>query len=250
LHVSGARADLAHRQSSALGVSGDIEIELAIPANMGLGSDRMLQACMARLAMTGRARRDAGAAPARSLADHAFDRGGLLLVSDDARLLERAEIAHSDEKEDWAFVLVLPREPDGLPEHYESQRLAALIAAAADGPDGQAEAALLFAAARDDDFTGFARGLAAVHSTSEAMLSSAGADQPLTDRDREILGIMRAHGAAMCARALTGLGLYGLIQGGEPSRALRKVLVGRLGYFGPLVMASICDNRGARVSAL
>jgi hypothetical protein len=56
---------------------------------------------------------------------------------------------------------------------------------------------------------------------------------------------MHDNGAAMCGRALTGLGLYGLIRSGRPSRELRAALTQHLGYFGPLVMASICDNHGA-----
>lgn len=69
----------------------------------------------------------------------------------------------------------------------------------------------------------------------------------MDEQERDVIACMLANGAKFAGRALTGLGLVGLIKGGPASRALRQALVRRLGYFGPRVMATICDNQGVRV---
>jgi predicted sugar kinase len=244
LTVSGARADLAYRQAHALGLAAEIEIELAIAANMGLGSDAMLGACMRRLATALNA-----LAPSMgpSPSDHALAQGGLLLVDDAGGVRERAEIAHSDESDDWVIVLVLPREPDDLPEDYEVNAHAALLSAARDDATIVRDFARVFDAIRRDDFAAFAQAVADAHAANEAALAAAGALRPLDAAERNILAYLRSNGGVACARTLTGLGLYGLIRGGGPSRVLRKALTTHFGYFGPLVMASICDNQGATV---
>jgi len=249
LLVSGARADMGYRAAvdclAQLGVAAgsQIEIELAVPAFMGLGSDAMLRVSV------GQALRHvlrASDLPTVDPACWAFKRGGLLLVGPQGELIQRAAIEHSDEEDDWVFVLVLPHAPDDVAEDDELQRRQALRNAA-ERLGSSVAADALFAAVERDDFDAFASALTAIHVANEAALSANGRPVVLSEEERDILDFMRARGAAFVARALTGLGLLGLVKGGPASRALRRALVQRLGYFGPPVTASICDNRGARV---
>lgn len=248
LSVSGPRAEVALEQASALDLKGEIEIELAIPANMGLCSSEMMRACMKRLASVWHR---APLSFHMTLAERAFHEGGLLLTNDDGLTQQRAEIAHTNEDDDWVFVLVLPKEPDDLPETFEAEQHTALIRAAPYLPSNLHDhAAALFDAVKQDNFAAFADALAAIHTANEAALAASGYLIELSKQDRDILKVMRANGAAFAGRALTGLGLYGLIKGGPASRALRKALTQHLGYFGPLVMASICDNHGAKIKTI
>jgi predicted sugar kinase len=95
LAVSGARADLARRQTAHffqqqhLPPQAEIEIELAIPQFMGLGSAAMLGLSIARALSTLLAlpadgvaglARAVGLADDEALEAHSFAQGGLLLV--------------------------------------------------------------------------------------------------------------------------------------------------------------------------
>ncbi|MCL6509439.1 MAG: hypothetical protein K6U78_01990 [Anaerolineae bacterium] len=254
LLVSGARADVAYRAAARylaqLGapVGSQVEIELAIPAFMGLGSDGMLRISVEQALrhMLRATEAPAAEAPVVDPFYRAFERGGLLFVSPQGKLIRRAAIEHADEEDDWVFVLVLPHAPDDVAEDDELQRRRALRDAAG-RLSSSVTADALFAAVERDDFDAFAGALTAIHAANEAALSADGRPAALGEQERDILACMRAGGAAFAGRALTGLGLLGLIKGGPASRALRQALVRRLGYFGPSVMASICDNRGARV---
>jgi predicted sugar kinase len=247
LIVSGARAEVAYDYAVALNLTSEIEIELAIPANMGLSSSEMMRACMKRLASIWR---DAPQTFHMTLAEGAAYQGGLLLINDDGLVQERTEIAHVNEDDDWVFVLALPKEPDDLPETYEADQRLALQRAASRLPDLGAQVARLFSAVKRDDFNAFTDALSGIHAANEAALAADGHPIELNDQERDVLGFMRANDTAFAGRALTGLALFGLIKGGKPSRTLRKALTDHLGYFGPLVMASICDNHGAHIKEI
>jgi predicted sugar kinase len=254
LAVSGARADLARWQAGRffvhhqLAPQAEIEIELAIPQFMGLGSAAMLGLTVARALATLHALPaddTAGLARAVGLADdeaveaHAFAQGGLLLVGEHGALLRRHAIAHADEADDWVFVFVLPRAPAETPETFESNQRAALRAAPQyrDAAAANIITADLWPAVERDDIAAFAQALARLQEPYQVAL---------TPQEQAILEIIRDAGALTAGRTLTGLGLYGLIKGGGPSRELRRVLTERLGYSGGTVMASICDNTGIR----
>ena len=240
LSVSGARAEMAYQHAAVLHLTGDVEIEIAIPAHMGLGSDEMMRVAVA------------GSLNTKDLSDplglheHAFARGGLLLIGEDGQLLKRATISHIDDEDAWVFVLVLPSVPDGIADDFEAQQRAALHASAQHLRQ-DVNANVLFDAINRDDFSAFAVALAQIRAANAAAFAANGHPIELTDQDHHILELMRANGVAFAGRALTGLGLFGLIKGASASRALRKALVDNLGYFGPLVMGSICDNQAAQI---
>jgi beta-ribofuranosylaminobenzene 5'-phosphate synthase len=263
LAVSGARADLARQQAEHffrhhhLPPQAEIEIELAIPQFMGLGSTAMLGLSIARALATLHAQpaddgaglaRSVGLVPDEALETHAFAQGGLLLVGEQGALLRRHAIAHSDEADDWVFVFVLPRPPAETPASLARDQRSALRAASRhlSAETANIITADLWPAVERDDIAAFAQALTRIQELNHATLARAGQPASLTPQEQAILDIMRDAGALTAGQTLAGLGLYGLIKGGGPSRELRRALTERLGYFGGTVMASICDNTGAR----
>jgi predicted sugar kinase len=230
--------------AAAFDLKGEIEIELAVPANMGLSSSGMMRACMKRLASIWH---DTPLSFRMTLPERVAYQGGLLLTNDDGLVQERAEIVHTNEDNDWVFVLALPKEPDDLPEAYEDDQRIRLLNATPHLPDMRERVAALFDAVKRDDFDAFADALSGIHAANEAALAADRHPIELNDQARDILDFMHVNGAEFAGCALTGLALVGLVKGGSASRALRKALTQRLGYFGPLVMASICDNHGAKI---
>ena len=271
LQMIGARADLARRHATHflhhhhLKQQAGVEIELAIPMLVGLGSDPLLGLSLAHaLAWVHNLPADQydpvqlaralGLSPDEALAVFGFDQGGLLLVDSPPEpgqefpaLRRRAEIAHR-EKEAWAFVFHFPDLPPDTPETLEQDRLAALWQAAPHLSDetGHLVDTRLWPAVETDDFETFARALARLHDLNLAALKQAGTSPPLSAGDQAILEVMRQSGAAGTAQTLTGLSAYGLIQGGQPSRILRKKLRDHVGFFGGTILATITANAGVR----
>jgi predicted sugar kinase len=268
LSVTGARAFHAHAaarhflQAARLPERGEVEIELAIPSLMGLGSDGILALGVAQALawvhdqplgdMPGLAAA-AGLGPKHALETQGYAQGGVLLVdvsptrASSSHALRRSPLAHPDEAA-WVFVLFLPRAPDGAPEDLEAVRLAQQLASVAHLPaetgrllDGELWPALL-----RDDIDAFGRALTAIQALNASALEQAGTLPPLTRDEQAILELCRAHGAVACGRSPTGLALFALIRGARPSIALRQKLVERVGIRGGTVLGSIVDNRGAR----
>ncbi|NNJ11890.1 hypothetical protein EKD04_016275 [Chloroflexales bacterium ZM16-3] len=255
LAASGARADVAYHHGKAfmssknMNTAADFEIELAIPAYMGLGSTPLIGLSVARAmaALHGLPTDDAqalaaaaGVEPAEGLAIQSFGGGGLLLVDESGAALRRYAISHSSEPQDWVFVLALPRPPTDTPDDLEVAEMNRLWRAAA-GLDERAEqlvAGRLWPAAEGDDIDAFGAAL--------MELQGIYGDNEASPEEQAILAIMRAGGAVAWGRAPTGLGLYGLIRGGEPSRRLRQSLVAHVGHAGGTIMATICETGGVR----
>lgn len=231
LTISGACADVAwrHAQERLPGLAAEIEIDLAIPLHMGLGGDSMLGESVIALLSEINAGKES--AP-RSLAAHAFASGGLIFVNTDGRLLRRGNILHNDAQA-WVFVLALPNPPDDTPHNLERDRADALTAAAP-----MHDVAQLFDAADADDFNNFARALGALH-TAQGQLPAAGAALST------FFKVMQDSRVPFVGQMTTGLGAYGLIQGGPASRDLRETLQRAQGYTGPMLMGSICADSGA-----
>jgi predicted sugar kinase len=248
---------LSPAQGRGLGGEGEVEIELAIPQFMGLGSGAMLGLSVARAlaALHGLPAKVPALAAAISLTNdealeaQAFAQGGLLLVDDAGDVRRRHEIAQHDEADDWVFVLVLPHVPASTPETLEADMRRMLNAAAGhlSAEAGSILAWDLWPALERDDIAAFAQALMAIQALNYAALADAGRPVQLTADAQAILDIMRDSGALAWGRAMAGLGLYGLIKGGGPSRVLRRALTAHLGYFGGTVMATLCDNRGAQI---
>lgn len=297
LLITGARADAAYagakayRRSQGLAAGAAIELELAVPSHMGLGSSAIVGLAAARAlevlhglppsqaapagapttddrrprtegqagrrssVVRGQSSRHAatiwqsvlagaaGLAQDEGLAAHACAAGGLLAVGADGALLRRAAVSHTEQARDWVFVLVLPRVPPGTPDALEDAQRAGLWRAAR---VLRAEAELIAAgelwpAVVGDDIAAFAGALARLQALAPAA--------PLSEAEAATLAIMRAEGALACGRAPTGLACYALVEGAEASRRMRLALAAHLGHSAGTVMATICDNDGARYRA-
>jgi predicted sugar kinase len=272
LQITGARADCAYRHarrflSSWQGHSGaEVQIELAIPAFMGLGSDALLGLSVARGLswLHGMPDNDTPTltqaldlAPAHMLEICGFDRGGLLLVDTQAALagqplpvVRRHEITHPEQKA-WAFVFHFPRVTPDISPLLEQTRLNTLVNAAPylnamDDSSSNIVNDMLWPAVQQNDLRTFARALMTVQQGNQAALERAGTPQPFTAEEQAILDTMRDGGALAWGRSAGGLALYGLVEGATASRALRRRLRHQVGRYGGRVMATITDNDGAR----
>lgn len=263
--ITGGRADLAAQQAERflkhqnVPLGGEVEIEYAIPSFMGLGSAAMLGLSVASTfaALHGSPNHDASAlagaagllSDGEALEAHAFTHGGLLLVGEKGDLLRRQAIPIGGDERDWVWVCVLPRMPAGTPDTLEADRRAALHKAAPEiaAEAGQIVTDAMFPAVERDDIEAFARALDRVQMLNSAALDRQGTLNKLGDEDRQVLATMREHGALVCGRMAAGLGLFALVRGGGPSRAMRRALTERLGVFGSGVMASIADNAGVQL---
>ncbi len=267
--ITGARADKGYEQAvrfleyHQVKRQVEAEIELAIPAFVGLGSEAVLGLSIAQaLAWTNdlpSEQRDTpalaqalGLGPQHALEVWGFDQGGLLLVETETApgsvmpdLLRRREIAH-EERDAWAFVLFFPNVPDNTPETLEVDRLAALLQAAPhlSSESGRLVDQELWPAVENDDIETFGKSLLTLQQMNEEALAKAGSPLNITAADQSILNLMRDSGAVAWGQNLSGLSLYGLVKGGQASRDLRKKLRDHVGFFGGVSMATIADNRG------
>lgn len=267
--ITGGRANLAAQQAERYYATrqrerqAEVEIEWAIYAHMGLGSEAMLGLSVARaLAWTNDDSVDdtpglaqaIGLGPEHAPAIWGFQHGGLLLAAtpDEAEqlppLLRRASIQHQDEEKDWAFVLFLPRTPENVSPTLEADRGAILLQAAPHLAleTGRLVTEQLWPAVERDDIHEFAQALMALDHENRAALARAGAPIAITSELQATLDLMRDHGALAWGQSLTGLALFGLVQGAEASRELRRKLMAQVGHFGGTLLASITDNAGAR----
>jgi predicted sugar kinase len=268
LSVTGARADLAHTQATRvmqrLGLpAAEVEIEMASPRYMGLGSEPMLGLAVARslaaLTETSIAGHTLALADALglderdALAVHGFDHGGMLLVPADNGAgrwpapLRRRNLDHPDDNS-WAWVLHWPPTPPGTPSALEAGRLAQLLAAAPHLSDetGRLVEDELWPALERDDSASFGRALMGFQQLNQAALEKAGTALVGTPDTEGVLAVLRENGAQAWGESAAGLARFGLIRGGSPSVVLRRALVKYLGYEGGTVMAAICDVTGAR----
>jgi predicted sugar kinase len=254
LQASGARADAALRYAKqflgqkCLPAQGEIEIEIAIPAHMGLGSDAMLDASLQQVFsqwhnLPGHHR--------MPLAQRACQKGGLLMTDDDGLMQDRATIAHADDAKDWVFVLALPQLDEDVPDSFEADCTHALQAASVHlKPETTQMMQELWHAVKRDDIANFATALAQIHTANARALASAGTPRTPSAENETVLQLMRDNGALTCAQALTGLGLYALVQGRAASKTLRDALKSHFGYFGPMITATVCDNVGVRIKEI
>lgn len=235
LHISGPCADVARRAAERAGPSSgaEIEIESALPRHMGLGADLMMtEAISDVLARVSGARHT----PGQTVAGHAFAHGGLIFVSDSGELLRRSTVEHDDANA-WVFVLLLPTPADDTPDDLESARAQSLLDAAPD-----LDLAPLFDAA---DISSFDRFVAALREMGDAQTSTL-RKFALPPESNSFFQLLKAQNAPFTSVTATGYGLFALAHGAPASRLVRSGLKQTLGYGGPIVLGSICDNLGAQ----
>jgi beta-RFAP synthase len=268
LSINGARANKGYEQAFRfleyhnLQHQAEVEIELSIPAFVGLGSDAMLGLSIAQalswlhglpLDNSIKLAQAIGLSPNQALEVWGYDQGGLLLVDTQTQsgthpeILQRQEIAHKERKA-WAFVFYFPRISGKTPAAYEAENMAKHLSAAPhlSSESGRLVMQDLLPAVNNDDITAFGRALNGLQEVNRAALQSAGTPLETTTDQRSVLDLMKANGALAWGQSLSGLCLYALVEGGDASRALRMKLQDHIGYYGGRVMATITDNSGAR----
>jgi len=254
LLITGPRADVgreyALRYLRALGLpsQGEIEVELAIPAYMGLESETLMGLSVAAgiAEVHGNDPNDTlfigqnlALEPSQSLALWAATRGGLLLVDSEPDgsgippLIHRAEPDQSEQNA-WALVLVLPRVSSD--EHaitLEADRMNALLQAgsALDPASGRLFNDVLWPAVENDDLPAFGDGLAVPQ---------------LNAKDEEILAVMAQNGAIAWGQSPTGLGLYALARGARATIDMRAALRPVMDYTTGHMVATIAHADGMR----
>ncbi len=268
LLITGARADRAYEHAAAFvnyhhtSMRAELQIELAIPSFMGLGSDALLGLCVAQsLAWSNNLPLDDTLALARAIgldAEYAleiwgFDQGGLLLVDADAiargtlpPILRRQTIEHPDKKA-WVFVMVFPRVPPETPKTFERDHLRALLDSRTHlDRDALPAGRAFWSAAENDNLPAFAEALRELQQINQHIFKRAGVQPETTTIDRQTFDIMRDHGALVWGKSAAGMACYALIEGARASIDLRTRLRADLGPFGGAVMAAIASNTGAR----
>lgn len=253
LSVTGPRADIGYQQAQQflayhqLRDAPQIEIELAIPALVGLGSEAMLGLSIAKAlahlydlpAQPASLARAVGLDASHSLETRGFEQGGLLLVDstsdgDGAGLpvvRRRAEISHDAHKA-WAFVFFLPRPAITASEVNRSRVMPALSIEQSTPLIGA-----LWQAVAQDDIARFGEALLTLPPLSHVAIAP---------EHQAVVDVMRDFGVLAWGRSLFGLCYYGLVEGARASINLRTRLHQHLGPFGGQVMATITDISGAR----
>lgn len=273
LHVSGARSPTVSRFARRflaayhLPRQADVQVEWAIPAGSGLGAEVMPGLSVAQalaelyaehggpgdvLALA----RALDLKPSHALAVRGFEQGGALVVGTRAApgmpefpVISRHEVAHPDQRA-WVFVLFFPRLPAGVPETLEDDRMDLLLRAAPavrDDTDALVRQHL-WPALEQHDFPAFARALTQISHENHEALRRAGELPVFSPEEHAILAMMRDYGALAWGRSLTGLALYGIIEGAEPAMALRGALRRHVGPYGGMVIAAIISNAGRQVT--
>lgn len=261
--VTGARADrgaeYAYRVLDYYDLphQAAIEIELAIPAFMGLGSDAMLGLGIAHaLSLLHEVPNDPDEHAAALGVDtlHALERracaaGGLLLVTldDAATVVRRHEITH-DDRDAWVLVLFFPRMPADTPATLERSRLQTYVDTAPnlDRDSGRLVADQLWPAAADDDIARFGDGLQTLCALNRAAVEHAGAGDQVIPAEHAVLDIMQEQGAVAWGQSLSGQCLYALVRGAAASVELRKAIRAQHAPSAGRTLATITDNAGVR----
>jgi predicted sugar kinase len=269
LSITGGRADRAHPQARRflqyheLEAGAEVQIEHAIPAFMGLGSEAVLGLSVAQglawlhgLPMddTPLLAQAAGIGPQHALEIWGYDRGGVLLVGTQAvpgetvpRLVRR-HVIEQPEPHTWVFALFFPRVPQNTSPILEEDRLDTLIQAApgVSLETGRICREVLWPALDAADITAFAQAITTLQQANEEALARAGTPLPPHPETLEAVQLMREAGALACGQVPTGLAAYGLIEGGSASRELRRKLREHVGIGGGIVMAGIVSTGGAQ----
>ena len=258
LAVTGPRADVAYAAAECFSTSAQIEIELATPALMGLGSEPLLALSTAR-GLAWAAGEPASApmlaaalrlAPEHALAVAAYAQGGALVVAPPAEPgafgppLRRHNLEHPNRADAWAWVLYLPALPADSALTLEPERAAALHAAASalSPAAGDVLERSLLPALERDDLPAFGAALRELQAANAALLPPL----PLDGVTADVLAVLAASGVAAWGPALTGHALFALVRGAPAAVDLRTALLSRLPPGAGRVLLTIAATTGAR----
>lgn len=255
LSVTGARSPIARAEAeewfiaAGLPPRAELEIELAIPAYMGLGSEVMMRQTVARglSKLTGRdnvARAD-DFSNGKSLELWSSALGGLLVTSPNGAVLKQHDIHHDDENA-WVFVIHMPHPPADTPPSLETDLRLALLKA-----NPTTDVASLWAAVEANDAEAAGTALQAIQTETRAALEKAGTPQVIFDENARMLEMIRTSRNVLAwGQSFGGLATWGLIKGTGPSQEARARMRRVAGYEGGTILASITSNTGIQVKTV
>ncbi len=252
LTVTGARAQVARAQALAwfekhnLQPKADLEIELAIPAHMGLGSEAVMDLTVARgleaLVDGELAAELESPDSACAVESWAHSKGGLIVAGRDGRLVRRHALEHDDEIA-WVFVIHMPRPASDTPPSLESDLRQALLKA-----EPTTDIEPLWSAVEANDAEAAGTALMTIQTETRAALEKAGRPQIISEESRQMLEMIRTSRNLLAyGQSFGGLATWGLIKGAGPSQEARARMRRVAGYEGGTVMATITSNTGLQM---
>jgi predicted sugar kinase len=258
LSVTGARAPIARAQaqqwfeSHKLPPKAEIEIELAIPAHMGMGSEAMMGMSVGRglqdlgglkdLRGFDEQRAAVGLGSEWALEAWCAGQGGLHAVGLDGLSIKRQAIAHDDDNA-WVFVIHLPRAQADTPSSFELTHRLALIKAA---PQVEADSTSLWIALANDDLAAFAKELMNIRERTTEALNKIGAPIVVREESQRVMEAIKVSGGLAWGQSFGGLAVWGLVHGAKPSQDARVKMRRVMGYEGGTITAAVVDNQGVK----
>jgi predicted sugar kinase len=161
--------------------------------------------------------------------------------------VRRYALTHT-RKDDWVFVLVMPRVPRNTPADLEARRTDALLRAfpLVDQAALQRVTGELLAALDANNLDAFAQALMLVQQLNQDALARSMQPLSYSSGAQTVLRAVQEWGALAWGGSPSGLALYALVAGAQASIDLRQHLRPQLGAYGGLLAATITDNQGAR----
>jgi predicted sugar kinase len=248
LSTTGARSPIARAQASAwferhtLPPKAELEIELAIPAYMGLGSEAMMDLTVASALkhLTGLEGRS-GLDNRWGLESAAHRSGGLLVVGRESDVIHRHELKHHD-NESWVVIIHMPQAAQGTSSTFETDLREALFTAQ---PTTDIEP--FWNAVITNDLEAAGKALMQIQAETRTALEAADKPQAISTEANEVLELIRtSRNIHAWGQSFGGLAMWGLIQGAGASTEARTRLRRAMSYEGGTTMASITSNTGVQ----
>jgi predicted sugar kinase len=245
-----ARAQaLAWFEQHNLPPKADLEIELAIPAHMGLGSEAMLDLTVARgLEALNGPENVTGLESVHSIWEieaWSHSKGGLIVAGRDGRLIQRHALEHNDENA-WVFVIHLPRPTADTSPSLETDLRYALLRA-----EPTTDIEPLWSAVEANDAQAAGAALMTIQAETRAALEKAGTPQIISEAAAQMLEMIRTSRNILAwGQSFGGLATWGLIKGAGPSQEARTRMRRVAGYEGGTILASVTSNTGLQVKTV
>lgn len=238
----------------------EIEIEHAIPAFMGLGSEIMLEYGVAHalryynqpsVPETGAEAAESDVSGLESFGYWAAKKAGLFVTDLGKHTrspIYRAE-PDSSENNAWGLVLFLPRVENDLDDELERDRMA-LLSEAAQTMTPRSAAILqkvIWPAIESDKLTTFGAGLMELRSLSIDAMTAVGIPSLVDKKGEQVLRIMQEQGAVAWGQSLAGYCYYAFSRGARSTIDMRIALREVVGHDDGQMMATIIDSQGLQI---
>lgn len=271
--ITGPRANVAGSAASqfnshhTIKSHAEIEIELAIPTLLGLGSTSIMLLAVARALaqLNGLPTHDISALgqaidlqlPGAELEMAGFQVGGLLLVEINGEhgsypnIMRRHELRH-DDLNSWAIPMLQALPESNTPPDLERNNYRNLVEAGAhlNLESGYLFDKYLWPAVVSDDYPGFTHALSMLQTLTLRALQDAGTPTVLSEFEQSVLSNLREAGASATAQSLFGLTLFGFTQGNKNTAKAKRSLMAHVGHEAGSTIATLTNNSGASLTTI